>query len=276
MNSLNNFDLSNKLAVITGGCGLLGSKHVEALLEAGADVIVLDIDDKKFNAQNKILNKTHNKFITHFKCDISKEKSVISVTKKIYKKFKKYPDILINNAAIDAKFEKKSKTKNSRLETFDIKRWDRELSVGLTGAMICTKHFGAKMAKMKKGVIVNISSHYGLVAPNQNIYTKNNKQNNTQDVKPVTYTTIKHGLIGLTRYTSTYWAKNGVRCNALAPGGIFNNHDDIFVNNFSSLVPLGRMATKDEYKSSIIFLCSDASSYMNGSILTVDGGLTSW
>ena len=183
---------------------------------------------------------------------------------------------MINNAAIDAKFEKTSKNKNSRLEDFNIKRWDNEISVGLTGTMICIKHFGSKMAKKNQGVIVNISSQYGLVAPNQSIYTKNNKPNDTQDVKPITYSAIKHAMIGLTRYTATYWAKNGVRCNALAPGGVFNNHDDIFVNNFSSLVPLGRMATKDEYKSSIIFLCSDASSYMNGSVLTVDGGLTCW
>jgi len=213
---------------------------------------------------------------THYKCDISREKSVVSVVDKIYKKFKRYPDILINNAAIDAKFEKNSKVKKSRLETFDVKQWDSEIAVGLTGAMICIKHFGSKMAKNKKGVIVNISSHYALVGPNQRIYTKNNKQNNQQHVKPITYSAIKHALIGLTRYTATYWADKGVRCNALAPGGVFNNHDDIFVKNFTSLIPLGRMATKDEYKSSIVFLCSDASSYMNGSILTVDGGLTCW
>ena len=207
--------------------------------------------------------------------DVTDEHSVREVANFLRHKKKKV-DVLINNAAIDAKFEKTSKNKNSRLEDFNIKRWDNEISVGLTGTMICIKHFGSKMAKKNQGVIVNISSHYGLVAPNQGIYTKNNKQNGTQDVKPITYSAIKHAMIGLTRYTATYWAKNGVRCNALAPGGVFNNHDDIFVNNFSSLVPLGRMATKDEYKSSIIFLCSDASSYMNGSVLTVDGGLTCW
>lgn len=276
MNSLDKFNLKNKLSVVTGGCGLLGAKHVEALIEAGSDVIVIDTNESKFVNQNRDLMKRYQRDVMHYKCDISKEKSVVSVISKIYKKYKKYPDILINNAAIDAKFEKTSKNKNSRLEDFNIKRWDNEISVGLTGTMICIKHFGSKMAKKNQGVIVNISSHYGLVAPNQAIYTKNNKQNETQDVKPITYSAIKHAMIGLTRYTATYWAKNGVRCNALAPGGVFNNHDDIFVNNFSSLVPLGRMATKDEYKSSIIFLCSDASSYMNGSVLTVDGGLTCW
>ena len=148
------------------------------------------------------------------------------------------------------------------------------MSVGLTGALICTKIFGTEMSQNKSGVIINIASDLGIIAPNQTIYKIDNK--NQQNVKPVSYSVVKHGLIGLTRYTSTYWAKDGIRCNALAPGGVYTNQSSVFVNQLKKLIPLNRMAHVDEYQATLIYLCSDASSYMNGAVISVDGGRTAW
>ena len=150
------------------------------------------------------------------------------------------------------------------------------MAVGLTGAMLCSKVFGYEMAKKGKGVILNISSDLGIIAPDQRIYKKDGLPENEQPVKPVTYSVIKHGLIGLTKYLATYWADKGVRCNALCPGGIYNNQPDEFVKKISNLIPLGRMADEDEYKASVVFMVSEASKYMNGSILSVDGGRSIW
>ena len=146
--------------------------------------------------------------------------------------------------------------------------------MGLTGAMLCSKIFGFEMAKNRKGVILNISSDLGIIAPDQRIYRKKGLPENEQPVKPITYSVIKHGLIGLTKYLATYWADKGVRCNALGPGGIYNNQPNEFVNKISNLIPIGRMADSDEYRSAIVFMVSDASSYMNGTNLVIDGGRT--
>ena len=151
-----------------------------------------------------------------------------------------------------------------------------EVSVGLSGAFLCSKHFGTEMAKAGKGVILNISSDLGLIAPSQFLYNDDKLPKERQTVKPVTYSVIKHGLIGLTRYISTYWSRDGVRCNAMAPGGVFNDHDEKFKDELSKLIPMGRMANIDEYKATIVYMCSDASSYMNGSIISIDGGRTGW
>ena len=273
MDIINKFDLSNMLSIVTGGSGLLGIKHVEALIDVGSDVVVLDIDESNFEKQKDMIYKKYNKEVFFIKCDIGKEDNVTDAKNEIYKIYNKYPDILVNNAAIDSKFDQSSSINDSRLEYFSVDRWKNELSIGLTGTFICCKIFGKEMSINKKGVIVNIASHYGLVGPDQRIY---GKKDNIHKVKPVSYPVVKHAVIGLTRYLATYWAHNNVRCNALAPGGVFNNHDADFVRNFSDLVPMNRMAKSDEYKSSLIYLCSDGSSYMNGGVLVVDGGLTTW
>ena len=165
---------------------------------------------------------------------------------------------------------KKIKFKNNSLENFSLNLWDDEIKVGLTGSFLCAKHFGYQMKRNKKnGVIINIGSELSVVAPDQRIYKKN-------FFKPVTYSVIKHGIIGLTKYLSTYWAEHGIRCNALSPGGIFNNQDKKFLRNFKKLVPLNRMANQDEYNSAIQFLCSDASKFLNGHNLIIDGGRSIW
>ena len=166
---------------------------------------------------------------------------------------------------------------SSRLESFNMFDWDNQIKVGLTGALNCIKVFGTEMATSKrKGVILNIASDLSVIAPDQRIYKKDGIPDELQQVKPVTYSVIKSGLIGLTRYVSTYWSKQGVRCNALSPGGIYNNQSEEFVSRISNLIPLNRMANKDEYQGAIQFLCSDASSYMNGQNIVIDGGRSVW
>ncbi len=270
------FNLNGKLAVVTGGAGFLGIQHCEALVEAGAEVVILDVDDNALLESIKHFKDKFNRDITALNTDITSEKRLCETKQIIFDKYSKYPEILINNAAIDPKFEKDSDFPVSRLENFNVMQWDMELAVGLTGAMLCTKHFGKSMADEGRGVILNISSDLGLIAPDQRLYRDEELSDEKQNVKPVTYSVIKHGLIGLTRYTATYWADKGVRCNALTPGGMFRNHDEKFLNRLEPLIPMGRMAEQDEYKGAVLFLCSNASSYINGAVLAADGGRSTW
>ncbi len=276
MNVLSKFDLTKDLALVTGGSGLLGLQHCNALLEAGSRVVILDIDKNAAKKCEAAFSSKYKNKIYILNTNITKEKEIISAKAKIYKKFGQYPSILINNAAIDAKYECTNKTNKTRLEEFDLQQWNLEISVGLSAAFLCSKHFGIEMANSGKGVILNISSDLGIIAPSQFLYADDKLSKNMQSVKPVTYSVVKHGLIGLTRYISTYWPDKGVRCNAMAPGGVFNNHDGKFKRELSKLIPMGRMADLDEYKATIVYMCSDASSYMNGSIISIDGGRTSW
>ena len=208
----------------------------------------------------------------YFYCDITDESQIVTVRDSLLNKYGKI-DILINNAAIDPKVKKQEGKNLSRLENFSLDQWNIELAVGLTGAMLCSKIFGYEMSKNESGVILNISSDLGLIAPDQRIYKKEKLLDNEQPVKPVTYSIIKHGLIGLTKYLATYWP-GIVRCNALCPGGVYSGQTDHFVQNLSNLIPHNRMAKEDEYKAAIVFLLSDASSYMTGANLVIDGGRT--
>ena len=269
------FDLTGKVAVVTGGAGLLGEKHAEAIAEFGGIPVLLDIDKKTGNEKAQRISKEYQVDCAFKLCDITDESQISSIRDSLLSKFGQI-DILINNAAIDPKVEAKSEKNLSRLENFSIDQWNLEMAVGLTGAMLCSKVFGYEMAKKGKGVILNISSDLGIIAPDQKIYKKEGLPEHEQPVKPVTYSVIKHGLIGLTKYLATYWAGKGVRCNALCPGGIYNNQPDEFVKKISNLIPLGRMAHEDEYKASVVFMVSEASKYMNGSILSVDGGRSIW
>ena len=269
------FYLTGKVAVITGGAGLLGEKHAEAIAEFGGIPILLDIDEKAGTEKATRISNEYQVDCEFMLCDITDESQISSVRDSLISKFGQI-DILINNAAIDPKIKENPEINFSRLENFPIDQWNLEMAVGLTGAMLCSKVFGYEMAKKGKGVILNISSDLGIIAPDQRIYKKDGLPENEQPVKPVTYSVIKHGLIGLTKYLATYWADKGVRCNALCPGGIYNNQPDEFVNKISNLIPLGRMADEDEYKTSVVFMASDASIYMNGSVISMDGGRSCW
>jgi len=269
------FDLSGRVAVITGGAGLLGVQHAEAIAEAGGYLVLADIDEEKAVRKGEIISEKYHVDVIGKGTDVTKEKEVSALLDVVLERFGRI-DILINNAAIDPKVKKGATANLSRLESFPLEQWNLEIRVGLTGAMLCSKIFGYEMAERGKGVILNISSDLGVIAPDQRLYKKDLLPKNQQPVKPVTYSVIKHGLIGLSKYLATYWADSGVRVNSISPGGVYTNQDPEFVQRLTNLIPLGRMAHEDEYKAAVIFLVSDASSYMTGANLAIDGGRTCW
>jgi NAD(P)-dependent dehydrogenase (short-subunit alcohol dehydrogenase family) len=274
----NKFNLKGKTALITGAAGLLGPQHAKALLESGANIILTDIaNNELIDIKNKLTENFQSSDIYTMDMDVSNQETVKKVASKVDDLGLRV-DILINNAAINPKVQGDLDiVKTSRLENFSLEQWNLELAVGLTGSFICSQIFGASMAKDGKGgVILNIASDLSIFSPDQRLYRKSNTLEELQPVKPVTYSAIKTGLIGLTRYISTYWSDKGVRCNALSPGGVFHGQSDEFVQRLSSLIPIGRMAKKDEYCSAIQFLCSDASLYMNGQNIVMDGGRSVW
>tara|TARA_B110000196_G_C21116326_1_gene650736 strand:- start:632 stop:1456 length:825 start_codon:yes stop_codon:yes gene_type:complete len=269
------FDLSGKIIVITGSVGLLGKKHVEAVLEYGGLPILVDISEEKLLEQKDKIAKEFNVDTMICATDITNEDQVKLSSERVFKEYGKI-DGLVNNAANNPKVED-SKADFSRLENFPLDIWNNDIAVGLTGSFLCSKHFGAFIAKNKDGgSIVNISSDLGLIAPDQNLYRKNGLEDSNQPVKPVTYSVIKSGIIGLTRYLSTYWTEEGVRCNAICPGGIKNGQSESFLQEVSKRIPMKRLANSDEYKGTLIWMLSSGSSYLNGAIVPVDGGRTAW
>jgi NAD(P)-dependent dehydrogenase (short-subunit alcohol dehydrogenase family) len=269
------FDLTNQVAIITGGAGLLGRKHGEAVAELGGICILVDLEKSKVESVAQSIKKKYTSETFGWVANITSQKAVQKLKNRIMKKFGRI-DILINNAANNPNLSKKRKTQWTRLEKFPLDIWEKDISVGLTGAFLCSQSFGSEMAKKGRGVILNIGSDLGIIGPDQRLYREKGVSEDKQPVKPVTYSVTKAGLIGLTRYLATYWADKGLRANLIAPGGVYVDQDPSFVKQLSKLIPLGRMAHQDEYKSAIAFLISDASSYMNGAVLSVDGGRTCW
>ena len=265
------FDLTKKVALVTGGAGLLGRQHTEALIESGAFVYVADVND---GAAQEFCDDLEG-MAAPLHLNVADAESVQSCLDLVLRE-KGAIDILVNNAAIDPKVDANSIVETSRLENFPLEQWKFQLDVGLTGAFLCSKYIGGCMADSNGGVILNISSDLSVFAPDQRLYRKDGLPDDQQPVKPVTYPVIKTALLGLTRYLATYWADKGVRVNALSPGGVYTNQSDEFVTKLSNLIPLGRMANADEYRSAVQFLCSQASSYMTGQNIVVDGGWTTW
>ena len=272
------FNLADKTVLITGAAGLLGRQHASALLESGATVVLTDMSDSALAEAREAFSRDADisRILTHV-MDVSRPDGIQAVAKELASTGCRI-DILINNAAIDPKVKgDQGVLETSRLENFSIEQWELQMAVGLTGAFLCSQVFGSAMAADGKGgVILNIASDLSVFSPDQRIYRKNGAADHLQPVKPVTYSVIKAGLVGLTLYLATYWADRGVRCNALSPGGIFNGQGDEFVQRLTSLIPLGRMAHRDEYRAAVQFLCSDASAYMNGQNIVMDGGRSVW
>ena len=272
------FDLKGKTALITGASGLLGREHAHALLESGATVILTDITEESLASTRELLSRDMDADrIMIYNMDVSNLEEIKTVKEKLITKGLRV-DVLVNNAAIDPKVKgDQGVLETSRLENFSLEQWDLQISVGLTGAFLCSQVFGSAMSRDGKGgVILNIASDLSVFSPDQRLYRKEGVSEEMQPVKPVTYSVIKAGLVGLTRYLATYWVEQGVRANALSPGGVFNGQGDEFVQRLSSLIPLGRMAERDEYRAAVQFLCSDASSYMNGQNIVIDGGRSIW
>lgn len=278
MDAIDRMRIEGKVVVITGGAGLLGQKHAEAVIEGGGMAVLLDIKQESLNSALESLRNKYSKGcnVAGYVTDITDEGSIRTITRHIVQECGPIYG-LINNAANNPKVEGNAANMGAiQFENFPFSMWLDDISVGLTGAFLCAKVFGAEMAECGNGVILNISSDLGIIAPDQRIYRKEGLKDNEQTVKPVTYSVIKHGLLGLTKYLATYYADKGVRCNALCPAGVYNGQNEEFLKKLTNLIPLGRMARVDEYKSTVLYLLSEASSYMTGSTMVVDGGRTCW
>jgi NAD(P)-dependent dehydrogenase (short-subunit alcohol dehydrogenase family) len=278
MTTLSRYDLKGRTALVTGAAGLLGRQHVAALTEVGARVVVTDITVEHANAAIAAIKETApSADLIAAAIDVTSQESVRAADAELSGRGITV-EILVNNAAIDPKVTSSPGVMHSsRFEAFPVPQWQTEIAVGLTGAMLCAQVFGSAMASRGHGVILNIASDLGVIAPDQRLYRQPHVTcEEEQPVKPVTYSVIKHGLIGLTKYLATYWADRGVRVNAISPGGVFNNQDPAFVERLTRLIPMGRMADADEYRAAIQFLCSDASRYMTGQNMVLDGGRSVW
>lgn len=266
------FSLKEKVAIVTGGAGLLGQKFSTGLAEFGSNVAILDLN---LNKSNEIANELQFKYgikAKGYECDVSNPDSIKTVVSEIVVEFGKI-DILINNAA--------AKTENldeffASVENYDIEQWKKVMSINIDGMFLMAQAVGKQMvAQAYGGSIVQTSSIYGILGPDQNIYEGSqylNRQINT----PAVYSASKAAVIGLSRYLATYWAKNKIRVNTIIPGGVESGQNSEFVKKYSARVPMGRMANPDEIVGAVIFLSSEASSYITGQNIIIDGGLESW
>jgi 2-deoxy-D-gluconate 3-dehydrogenase len=272
---LDKFNLMDRVAVVTGGAGLLGAEFCRTLAEAGAVVAVVDLNVEKCAAvADSLIQAGYRAFAAP--TDITQPDSVNALVEKTLSANGRL-DILVNSAALDPKFDPDAAARGiapGNFEDYPLEQWNAALNVNLTGMFLVTQACVRPMLTQgKKGSIVNICSTYGLNGPDQRIYIKDGKR---VAFKPAYYTTTKAGVMGFTRYLAAYYAGTEIRVNALTPGGVFNNHEDYFVQNYSAKTILGRMAKKDEMNGALLFLASDASSYMTGSNVVVDGGWTAW
>jgi NAD(P)-dependent dehydrogenase (short-subunit alcohol dehydrogenase family) len=267
------FDLTGRSAVVTGGAGLLGKQFCRTLADAGAAVAVVDIDSQTAGSLAEAINQRGGRAVA-IPTDITDEESVAAMAAETLAAFGRL-DILVNSAALDPKFDPDSIASQgaNAFETFPLAGWQQALDVNLTGMFLCTQAAVGSMLEQGKGVIINLCSMYGLVGPDQRLYQQ---EGQPPKYKPVTYSVTKAGVLGMTRYLATYYGARNIRVNALTPGGVFNQHDAAFVEAYSSRAVLGRMAEQDEMNGALLFLASDASSYMTGANLVVDGGWTAW
>jgi len=268
------FGLSGRVAIITGGAGLLGVRHAEAIAAAGGIPVIADIRGTEATAAAERLSQALGAQAMGGHCDVTDANSIEAAKQSVLRAFGRI-DILVNNAANNPKVEAPERN-FSRLESFPLEQWHADVAVGLTGPFQCARIFGTLFAAQRKGVIVNISSEYGILAPDQRLYLKDGLPPEEQPVKPVTYTVVKAGLHGLTLYLATYWADAGVRVNTITLGGVQSGQPATFMERAAARIPLGRMALPHEFQGALVYLCSDASSFVTGANLVVDGGKCVW
>lgn len=276
MNLENMFRLDGKIIIVTGGIGLLGKRYSEAIAAFGGTPIILDLLENEIKDFTEELNNAYNVNSTGYVVDITDENEIKKNVVEVIKTYGRI-DGLINNAANNPKIEDTAGDNFSRLENFSLDNWNTDIDVGLKGSFLCSKYYGHEISKNPVGgSIINISSDLGLIAPDQTLYIEDGLPEEKQKVKPITYSIVKTGIIGLTRYLATYWATKNVRCNAICPGGVANNQPIDFLEKVSKKIPMGRLAKIDEYQGTIVWMLSDSSSYLNGAIIPIDGGRTAW
>lgn len=271
------FDLSSRVAVVTGGAGLLGTEFCRTLSAAGASVVVADLD---INGARSVADSITRDFSTPIskprvvaiQTDVTDKSSTKDMVDMTIRQFGRL-DILVNSAVLDPKFDPAHGKHVYAFEDFPLEAWNQAIEVNLTGAFLCSQAVVIPMLKQGNGVIINLSSIYGITGPDQRLYQQDDRP---QQYKPIFYSVTKTGLLGMTRYLATYYAGKNIRVNALSPGGVYNGHDESFVQAYSARTVLGRMAEKSDMNGALLFLASDASSYMTGANLVVDGGWSVW
>ncbi len=262
------FSLKHKTAIVTGACGLLGREHCRALAEAGAAVVVLDVDAETCRTFAAELGPEH----LGLGADVTDRASLERVRDAVLERYGSI-DVLVNNAAINDMFENPAlAARQSMFEHYPLEMWKKSLDVNVTGVFLCSQVFGTVMARQGRGSIINIASTYGMVGPDQSIYQ--NERGEQTFYKSPAYPTTKGAVLNFTRYLAAYWGKSGVRVNALSPGGVENCQEPFFIQNYSRKTALGRMAQPSDYRGAIVFLAGEASAYMTGANLVVDGGWT--
>jgi NAD(P)-dependent dehydrogenase (short-subunit alcohol dehydrogenase family) len=270
----NLFDIEKRVVVLTGGLGQLGRQFSLSLLERGARVAVFDLGVGEEQLTERLrLGVARKDDLLLIGVDVTRRESIEAGLAQVKAKWGA-PHALINAAALDSPPDAPA-NENGPFENYPESSWDRVIDVNLKGVFLCCQVAGGEMARAGRGSIINIGSIYGLVSPDQRVY-EYRRGSGTSFFKPIAYSASKSGLLNLTRYLATYWARQGVRVNMLTLGGVFNNQDPEFLQEYCARVPMGRMASEDEYNGAVIFLISDASLYMTGSNLVMDGGWTAW
>jgi len=270
MNTTDLFLIQDRVAIVTGALGLIGKHHCSALAEAGAHVVACDLDEKQCQRYAELL-PTESIGVG---LNVTDPESVARLKEIVMNRFG-HVDVLVNNAAINDMFETPAlAAEKSKFENYPLDMWQKMMNVNVTGMFLCSQQIGAAMAEQGRGSIINVASTYGIVAPDQSIYK--DKQGKQLFFKSPAYPTTKGAVIAFTKFLAAYWGNAGVRVNTLSPGGVENGQDEFFVTNYSTRTPLGRMAKPTDYKGALLFLASEASSYMTGANLVVDGGWTAW
>jgi NAD(P)-dependent dehydrogenase (short-subunit alcohol dehydrogenase family) len=265
------FDLHGQVAIVTGGAGLLGSQFCQTLAQAGASVVIADANTTAAATLADSINASGDSAIS-LAVDVTDPTAVDQMVERTLAS-QAHLDILVNSAALDPKFDSRHGGHTNAFEDYPLEAWNQAINVNLTGMFLCCRAVAHPMLAQKKGVIINLSSIYGLTAPDQRLYQQPGQP---PQYKPVYYSVTKYGVLGLTAYLAAYFAGKNIRVNTLSPGGVFNQHDDGFTKAYSARTMLGRMAADDDLNGALLFLASDASAYMTGANLVVDGGWSAW